>query len=45
MIATSSWTNIDVGTALALSVKNGDIRGNVVGGHDDFSIDVTNQEG
>lgn len=37
--------DIDVGTALALSVKNGDIRGNVVGGYDDFSIDVTIKKG
>ena len=37
--------DIDVGTELALSVKNGDIRGNVVGGHDDFSIDVTIKKG
>ena len=37
--------DIDVGTELALSVKNGDIRGNVVGGYDDFSIDATIKKG
>lgn len=37
--------DIDVGKALTLTVKNGDISGNVVGGYDDFAIDVTIKKG
>ena len=33
-----AFGSLDVGTALTLNVKNGDISGTVVGGYDDFSI-------
>ena len=33
-----SFENLDVGSALSLTVKNGDISGAVVGSYDDFSI-------
>ena len=33
-----SFENLDVGSALTLNVKNGDIFGAIVGGYDDFAI-------
>ena len=33
-----SFGNLDVGSALTLEVKNGDISGAIVGGYDDFAI-------
>lgn len=33
-----AFESLDVGSALTLNVKNGDISGTVVGGYDDFSI-------
>ena len=33
-----SFGNLDVGSALTLNVKNGDISGAIVGSYDDFSI-------
>ena len=33
-----AFGNLDVGNALCLTVKNGDISGTVIGGYDDFAI-------
>ena len=33
-----AFGNLDIGSALTLNVKNGDISGAIVGSHDDFSI-------
>lgn len=40
-----SFGNLDVGSALTLEVKNGDISGAVVGGYDDFAIQSNSKKG
>ena len=40
-----SFGNLDVGSALTLEVKNGDISGAIVGGYDDFAIQSNSKKG
>lgn len=40
-----SFENLDVGSALSLTVKNGDISGTVVGSYDDFAIQTEIKKG
>ena len=40
-----SFENLDVGSALSLTVKNGDISGTIVGSYDDFAIQTEIKKG
>ena len=40
-----TFGDLDVGTALTLTVKNGDISGTIVGGYDEFSIESEVKKG
>lgn len=40
-----TFENLDVGNALSLSVKNGDISGSIVGSYDDFAIQTEIKKG